>query len=123
MLKVITKTNITEIISEIELNLALLGQYYGLEFVLSRKRYSDVTISFAVEGFIKDSPEVAKMFDIKLSSLGLPLDTIGSKVRVESNIYTVTSVDSKKRTYPVTIKDSIGHPYRISVLSYKNSRI
>lgn len=123
MLNTITKTNITEIISDIESNLALLGQYYGLEFVLSRKRYTDATISFAVEGSIKDSPKVAKMLDIKLSSLGLPLDTIGSKIMLSGNIYTVTSVDPKKRSYPVIVKDSNNRTYKISVMSYKNNRI
>jgi len=119
----ITKQNITDVVADIESKLAVLGQYYGLEFVLSRKKYTDETISFTVEGSIKNSPKLAKLLDDNLKYLGLPSDTIGSKVKLEGIIYTVTSVDPKMRAYPVMVKNSNNQTYKISVQIYKSSRV
>lgn len=123
MLTDISKNNIKDILSDIEANLALLGQYYGLEFQLSKKKFTVATISFSVEASIKDSPKVEAEKNRKLTMLGLPKDTIGSKLNVKGRIYTVSHIDLKKRAYPIIVKDDSGKTYKISVSMYNANRI
>lgn len=123
MINQITKLNAGEIISDVESSLAMLGEFYGLKFTLSKKKYSDVNISFSVEVVIENSPKVAKMMDDKLARLGLPSDTMNSVCSINSKRLTVVSIDVAKRSFPVIVKDDTGHTYKISVSQYLRNRI
>jgi len=118
----ISKPTAQEIFKDIEANLDMLGQYYGLKFAISVKRYNDISISLKLEGVLTNSPKAEQITSNNYVMIGLPADCIGSKVKIAGKLYTVSNIDLKKRKFPVIIKDSFGGTYKISVDNYLRAR-